>query len=165
MKSRGVARWVSEVGIIAAIYAALTIVLAPISFGPIQCRIAEALTILPFFTTAAVPGLFIGCLIANAVAGGIGILDIVAGSLATLAAAAITTKIKVKWLVPLPSVLVNAFVVGYVLYILNVMAGAPYLAIVGLVGLGQAVACYGLGMPFLYLLTKYKNRIFTRLPR
>ena len=161
MKSKSAARWVSEVGIIAAMYAVLTIVLAPISFGPIQCRIAEALTILPFFTTAAVPGLFIGCLIANGIAGGMGILDIVAGSLATLAAAAIATRIKVKWVVPLPSVLVNAFVVGY---ILNVLTGAPYWATVGLVGLGQAIACYGLGMPLLYFLEKYKNRLFSGRP-
>jgi uncharacterized membrane protein len=159
MKRKGVARWVCEVGIIAAMYTVLTLILAPISFEQIQCRVAEALTILPFFTTAAVPGLFIGCLIANAVAGGMGILDIVAGSLATLAAAAIASRIKIKWLVPLPSVVINAFVVGY---ILNVLTGAPYWATVGLVGIGQALACYGLGMPLLYILLKYKNRLFSR---
>ena len=162
MRKTGAARWVSEVGVIAAIYAVLTIVLAPISFGPIQLRVSEMLTILPFFTTASVPGLFIGCLIANAFGSSLGILDIVAGSLATLAAAAIASKIKKKWLVPLPSVIINAFVVGYVL---NIMLGVPYWETVLWVGMGQAVACYGFGMPLLFVLERYKNRIFTQLPR
>jgi uncharacterized membrane protein len=157
MNKTGVARRVSEVGIIAALYAALTIFLAPISFGQIQFRVAEALMILPFFTVSAVPGLFIGCLIANAVGSSFGVLDIVAGSLATLAAAAVASKIKIRWLVPLPTVLINAFVVGLVLY---VMAGLPYWASVGWVGLGEAVTGFGLGLPLLFVLEKYKAHIF-----
>lgn len=159
MEKTGAARWVSEVGVIAALYAVLTIVLAPISFGQIQFRVAEALMILPFFMTSAVPGLFIGCLIANAVGSSFGIMDIVAGSLATLAAAALASKIKVKWLVPLPAVVINAFVVGWILY---VMAGLPYWASVGWVGLGEAVTAFGLGLPLLYVLDRYKGRIFAR---
>ena len=161
MRRTGVARWVSEVGIIAALYAVLTIALAPISFGQIQFRVAEALMILPFFTPAAVPGLFIGCLIANAVGSSFGILDIVAGSLATLAAAYVASKIKIKWLVPFPAVVFNAFVVGYILY---VMAGLPYWASVGWVGIGEAVVCYGLGMPLLFVLERYKTHIFMQIP-
>ena len=157
MKKRSTARWIAEVGVIAAMYAVLTIALAPISFGQVQFRVAEALMILPFFTTSAIPGLFIGCLIANVLGSSFGILDIVAGSLATLAAAAIASKIKIKWLVPLPAVLVNAFVVAY---ILNVMAGLPYWLSAAWVGLGEAVTCYVLGMPLLYVLDRYKNRIF-----
>lgn len=163
MKSRGAARWVSEVGIIAAMYAVLTIVLAPISFGQIQFRVAEVLMILPFFTTSAVPGLFIGCLIANTIGSNFGIMDILGGSLATLAAAFAASKIKIKWMVPLPAVLINATVVGYILYVMA--PPLPYWATVGWIGLGEAVTCYGLGMPLLYLLEKYKNRIFTGLPR
>ena len=68
---------------IAAIYTVLTMVFAPISFGPIQFRISEALCILPFFTPAAVPGLFIGCLLSNLLCGAAA-LDIIFGSLATL---------------------------------------------------------------------------------
>lgn len=68
---------------IAAIYTVLTMVFAPISFGPVQFRISEALCILPFFTPAAVPGLFIGCLLSNLLCGAAA-LDIIFGSLATL---------------------------------------------------------------------------------
>ena len=75
--------------LIAALYTGLTFVLAPISFGPVQFRVSEALTLLPFCLPEAVPGLFIGCLISNML-GGFGIIDIVLGSAATLAAAWIT---------------------------------------------------------------------------
>ena len=156
MKKTGVARWVSEVGVIAALYATLTLVLAPISFGQIQFRVAEALMILPFFTTSAVPGLFIGCLLANMI-GGYGPFDVIFGSLATLAAAAVATKIKIKWLVPLPAVVINAFVVGLVLYL---VAGLPYWPSVGWVGLGEAGAAFGLGLPLLFVLEKYRTHIF-----
>ncbi len=79
-------------GLIAAMYATLSLVFAPISFGVYQIRIAEALTVLPFLTVAAVPGLFVGCVIAN-VFGGVGWQDIVFGSLLTLAAAVLTRLI------------------------------------------------------------------------
>ena len=68
---------------IAAIYTALVIAFAPIAFGPVQFRIAEALCILPFFTPAAIPGLFIGCLLSNLLCGA-AMLDVVFGSVATL---------------------------------------------------------------------------------
>ena len=70
-------------GIIAALYVVLTYIFAPISFGPIQVRIAEMLTILPLFTPAAVPGLFIGCFLGNILGGAI-VIDVVCGSIATL---------------------------------------------------------------------------------
>ncbi|HVP07004.1 MAG TPA: QueT transporter family protein [Candidatus Acidoferrum sp.] len=79
-------------GLIAAMYATLSLVFAPISFGVYQIRIAEALTVLPFLTAAGVPGLFVGCVIAN-VFGGVGWQDIVFGSLLTLAAAVLTRLI------------------------------------------------------------------------
>ena len=69
--------------VIAAIYVALTMAFQPISFGPVQFRISEALCILPFFTPAAIPGLFVGCFLSNLFCGAAG-LDIVFGSLATL---------------------------------------------------------------------------------
>ena len=68
---------------IAAIYVALTLSLMPISYGPIQFRVSEALCILPFFTPAAVPGLFVGCLLSNLL-GGLVPMDVICGSLATL---------------------------------------------------------------------------------
>ena len=79
-------RFIVEAAILAAIYAVITIILAPISYGQIQVRISEALTILPYFTPAAIPGLFVGCIVSNIFGGG-GLIDIVFGSLATLIAA------------------------------------------------------------------------------
>lgn len=143
--------------IIAAIYAALTLAFAPISYGPVQVRISESLTILPFFTPAGIYGLFIGCLIANIV-GGLGMLDIVFGSLATLLAAIITYKIRNKWLVPLPAVVVNALIIGYIVsyYYMNI----PLYLGIAYVGIGQIIACYGLGMVLLFQLEKHKERLF-----
>lgn len=140
---------------VAALYAGLTIALAPISYGLLQVRISEALTILPFFTPAAIYGLFIGCLIANLV-GGLGILDMVFGSVATLLAAFMTHRIKNKWLAPLPPVLVNAVIVGWVVsFYLQVPV---YLGMI-YVAAGQAIACYGLGMPLLLALEKYRSQL------
>ena len=158
MKRKSV-QFLVRAAIIAAVYAALTILFAPISYGLVQVRVSEALCILPFFTVAAVPGLFIGCLIANLVAG-LGILDIVFGSLATLVAAYITSKIKNKWLAPLPAVLVNAVVIGAMLYYLQI-APLPIWMFMIYVGVGQTVACYGIGMPLLFLLKKYRIKLFT----
>ncbi|MEF9987776.1 MAG: QueT transporter family protein [Christensenella sp.] len=153
-------RFICETAVIAAIYCVLTLLLAPLSFGQIQLRVAEALCVLPFFTPAAVPGLFIGCLIANIFGSTLGLMDIIVGSLASLAAAFLASKIKNKWLVPLPSVILNAFLVGWVL---NTMLGLPYFINALYVGVGQALACYAIGMPLLFILDKYKNRIFKRL--
>ncbi|MCR1899001.1 QueT transporter family protein [Irregularibacter muris] len=142
--------------IIAAIYVVVTIALAPLSYGPLQIRISEALTVLPYFTPAAIPGLFIGCIIAN-FNSPLGMLDVIVGSLATLLAAFITWKIKDKRLVPLPSIVVNAIVVPFVL---KYTLGAPYLPSMLWVALGQAIACYGLGYP---LLLVFKNKsIFSK---
>ncbi len=73
--------------LIAAVYVALTMMFAPISFGPVQFRISEALCILPFFTPAAVPGLFLGCLISNLLGTAV-LMDVICGSIATLIGAA-----------------------------------------------------------------------------
>ena len=80
---------------IAAIYVVLTYVFAPFSFGEVQVRISEALTILPVFTPAAIPGLFIGCLIGNILGGAI-LPDIIFGSIATLIGAFFTWKLREK---------------------------------------------------------------------
>jgi uncharacterized membrane protein len=106
----------TRAAMIGAIYALLTVLFAPISYGMIQVRISEMLMILPYFTSAAIPGLFVGCFIAN-IYGGQGILDIVFGSLATLLSAYIVSKISNKYLVPLPPVIINALIVGWVLHL------------------------------------------------
>ncbi|MEW5786164.1 MAG: QueT transporter family protein [Bacillota bacterium] len=140
----------TKAAMIAAVYALLTISFAPISYGMIQVRVSEALTVLPFFTTAAVPGLFVGCLLAN-IYGGNGILDVVFGSAATLVAAYLTSKIRLKYLAPLPPVLINVLVVGYILHL---VLGFPFYLTALWVGAGQVVACYGLGYPLLLILEK-----------
>ena len=100
---------------IAALYVVLVIMFNYCSFGPIQFRIAEALTILPYFTPAAIPGLFVGCLLSN-ILGGAAIWDIIFGSIATLIGAIGTYALrKNKWLAPLPPIIANTLIVTFVL--------------------------------------------------
>ena len=155
MKKFFTTKFLVQGAIIAALYATLTIVLKTISYGMVQFRISEALVILPFFTPAAIPGLFLGCAISN-LAGDFGILDVVIGSTATLIAAYMAYKIKKPVLVPLPAVVLNAFLVAIVLSV----AGLPYWPSVLWVGLGQLVCAYGLGLPLLYILKRYRRKIF-----
>ena len=109
-------KYLLQGAVIAAVYAVLTIVLAPISYGPMQVRISEALTVLPVFTPAAVPGLFVGCFVANMV-GPYGAVDMICGSAATLIAALLTYKLKDKtWLAPLPPVVLNGIIIGGMLH-------------------------------------------------
>ena len=75
--------FLTQAAMIAAIYVVLTFVFAHISFGEVQIRIAEMLTVLPVFTPAAIPGLFVGCLIGN-ITGGAMLPDVIFGSIATL---------------------------------------------------------------------------------
>lgn len=151
-------RFIVEVGLIAAMYAALTMLFAPISYGQIQVRISEALTILPFFTPAAIPGLAIGCLFSNFLSG-FGIIDIIFGTLATLIAAVLTYYMPKKWLAPLPPVIVNGIIVGFVL---NYVADLPLFITMLWVGFGELIACYLLGYPLLLSLEKNKDRIFKK---
>lgn len=156
-------RFMAEAGIIAAIYFVLTMAIEPLSFGQlgmIQLRVSEALCVLPFFTPAAIPGLFVGCALAN-IFSFLGIVDVVFGSLATLFAALITYYMKNKWLVPLPSVIINAVVIGALLHFFY-FTEAPLWMPMLYVGAGQAIACYALGMPLLFLLNKHKGRLFGR---
>ena len=142
--------------VIAAVYVAITISLAMISFGPLQFRVSEALCILPFFFPAAVPGLFVGCLIANLMTGNI--LDIVFGSLATLIAAIMTMKIKIKWLACLPPAIINGIIVGAVLaQSFNPEAFWTYVPVYGFqVFVGELGVLYLVGLPLMYALPKFK---------
>lgn len=151
-------RNIALVGMIASLYATLTILLAPISYGPIQVRISEALTVLPYLFPQAIPALFLGCAIAN-LYGGYGLLDIIGGSLLTLLAASATyalRRLRLPWVAPLPPVLFNAFGVAL---ILHVQIRVPYWFSVGYIFLGQFVACYVLGLPLLYVLLRRHSRI------
>lgn len=158
--------WLTASAMIAAVYLVLTMIFYAISFQPLQSRLAEALTVLPYFTPLAIPGLFVGCIISN-ILGGNGIWDIVIGSLATLLAAFLTYKMtynrpRRKWLAPLPPVLVNAVVIGAMLSILYKL---PLFATMLEVGIGQIIACYVLGFPLMLLFEKNKkiNELFKRI--
>lgn len=142
-------RFIVEAAVIAAMYAALTI-LIPGGSGQVQVRVSEALTVLPFFKAAAIPGLFAGCLLANIIVG-VSLYDVVFGSLATLAAAFLTRKMPAKHLAPLPPVIINSIVVAF---ILNISLNAPVLPTMGLVAAGEIIACYGLGYPLMLLIER-----------
>ena len=144
---------IAVAGIIGALYAALTIALAPISYGPVQVRIAEAMTVLPFLTPWAIPGLYFGCMAANYF-GGFGLVDIFGGSFLTLLAAFGTyglRRFNKAWLAPIPPIFVNAF--GVSIY-LHILAEWPYFLCVLYVGIGQLIACYALGYPLLLVIRK-----------
>jgi uncharacterized membrane protein len=134
--------------VIAALYAVVTIIFQPISFGPVQLRISEALTVLPFLWAEAIPGLFAGCLIAN-IAGGMGPWDILLGSAATLLAAALTYFAPRRFLAATAPVVTNAVIVGWYLSLLTNMNLA---LTIFYVACGEAVACYALGLPLLGLI-------------
>ena len=140
--------------LIAALYAALTILLAPISYGPVQCRVSEAFTLLPFYLPEAVPGLFIGCIFANFI-GGYGLPDMVFGSLATLIAAFLTLKSGNIFVAALWPVLSNMIIIGTMLHYL---IQAPLVMTCIYVALGELISCYVIGVPFMKLLER-KNII------
>lgn len=149
---------ITHAALIAALYVLLTYLTQSFASGAIQVRIAEALCILPYFTPAAVPGVFAGCLLANLITG-CAPWDVVFGSLATLAGALLARKLrKNKWLVPLPSVLANMIVVPPVLiFVYGATEAYPFL--VATVGIGEVISIYGLGMLLLFALEK-RRKIF-----
>ncbi|MBR1606281.1 MAG: QueT transporter family protein [Clostridia bacterium] len=144
MKKLFTARSITLSAAIAALYAALTLLLAPISYGDWQCRVSEALTMLPLLMPQAIPGLFVGCILANLLGPSAGIIDIVFGSLATLIAAIGTWYFrKNKWLAAACPVVANSVIVGLVLSLsfnlpffltaIQVAAGELLAVLVGLV--------------------------------
>lgn len=152
------AKEISLAAMIAAMYAAITIATIEFSFSNVQVRVAEALTILPVFTPAAIPGLFVGCLVANIV-GAASPYDMIFGPLATLAAAVLTRKLRnYTLLAPAPPVIVNAVVVGLVL---SFSLELPFIATAASVCAGQLVACYGLGVPLMLMLKRLPRSIIS----
>ena len=155
--------FMTQGAMIAALYVALTYIFAPISFSEIQVRISEALTILPVFTPAAIPGLFIGCLIGNTVGGAL-LPDIICGSFATLAGAFFTWKLRSAhpFLAPVPPIVANTLVVPFVLrYAYMVDLPIPFMMLT--VCIGEILSCGVLGLILYYALRPHKDRIFGRL--
>ena len=161
MKNKGT-QFLAEAAVIGAIYVVLTVLFAPLSYGEVQVRFSEALTILPFFTPAAIPGLFIGCIIANLFGGAIPV-DIIFGSIATLIGAVFTYKLRnqSRFLAPLPPIIANAVIVPFVLrFGYGVNLPIPLMMLT--VGIGEVISCAVFGLILQTALQKYKNVIFRR---
>ena len=162
MKENKLTRNLTQGAMIAAIYVVLTVTLAPISYGPIQFRISEALCILPYFTPAAIPGLFIGCLLSNLI-GTAAALDVIFGSLATLIGAVGSYALRrTKWLVCLPPILANTIIIPWVLRYAYGSSNLIPVAIVT-VGLGEIAAIGVLGNLLLHLLERYRGVLFGKM--
>ncbi len=153
---------ITQAGVIAALYVVLTLLANALGLAnyAIQVRFSEALTILPYFTPAAIPGLFVGCLLSNILTGCMP-LDVVFGSLATLVGAIGTYALRkrTKWLAPIPPIVANIIVVPLVLaYVYQFEGSLPYFALT--VGIGEVISCGIFGMILLNALNKHASRIF-----
>ena len=153
--------FVAQAALIAAIYVVLTYFISAfdLASGAIQVRISEALTILPFFTPAAIPGLTSGCFLANLLTGSLP-MDVLFGSLATLIGAVGSYCLrKYKWLVPLPPIVANTLIVPYVLaYVYGAEGTITFFMLT--VGIGEVISCYVLGGILLNTLLPYRNILF-----
>lgn len=160
MKNRK-AYFITQAAVIAAVYVVLTLAINAFDLanGAIQVRVSEALTILPYFTPAAIPGLFVGCLLSNFLTGA-PIWDVMFGSLATLLGAAGTYMLRrQKWLAPIPPVISNVLIIPPVLHFAyGLPGGIPFFMLT--VGIGEVISCGILGMLLLFLLQKYRHIIF-----
>ena len=158
--------FLAQAAVIAALYAAVTLApgISAISYGPFQFRIAEALTTLPALTFAAVPGLALGCVLANGFglllgANIAGVWDVLIGSAATLLAALCGYALRnfcvkgMPVLAALPPVLFNALIVGAEL---SLVLRLPFWATAGEVALGELVVVFLLGLPLALLLKRTK---------
>lgn len=160
MKSKKI-MYLSQAAMIAALYVVLTLLANALGLAnyAIQVRFSEALTILPFFTPAAIPGLTIGCLLSNILTG-CAPLDILFGTLATLAGALGTYALRrFEWLAPLPPILANTIIVPWVLrFAYDIPDAIPYL--MATVGAGELISCGLIGMLLLRSLKQIKKNIF-----
>lgn len=162
MKNTQKIRSITLSALIAALYTVLTLIAAALGFssGVIQVRISEALTVLPYFTPAAVSGLTVGCFISNLLTGGAP-ADILLGTAATLVAAIFTRLLRKAHpvLSPLPPIIVNTLTVPWILrYGYGLIGGIPYFMLT--VGIGELISCGVLGLMLLYALKK--RSIFTK---
>lgn len=152
---------ISQSAIIASLYVVLTLVSNTLGLanGAIQLRLSEALTILPCYTTAAIPGLAIGCFISNLITG-CALWDVIFGSIATLIGAAGTYLLrKNKFISPISPIVANLLIIPFVLiYTYGAEESLPFLMLT--IGLGELLSAGVLGVFMLKLLDKYKNQIF-----
>lgn len=158
MKSKNTL-FITEAAVIAAIYTVLVMIFHLSSFGPVQFRVAEALTVLPYFTPAAIPGVTIGCFL-SAVFSGAAVLDMIFGTLATFIAAILSYCLRRnKYLVPVPPIIANALVIPWVLkFAYGEAQPVPLMMLT--VGAGELVAAGVLGMVLLLALDKIRPYVF-----
>lgn len=151
----------TEAAAIAALYVVLCVVFRPISFSVFQCRIAEALCVLPYFTSAAVPGLSVGCLLANVLCGA-DIFDIIFGTVATAVGALGTYALRrKKYLAAVPAIVANTVILPLVLaYAYGNGEAMSVFAIAGSIFGGEVISCGILGTLLLLLLDRYREQIF-----
>ncbi|MCF8008670.1 MAG: QueT transporter family protein [Halanaerobiales bacterium] len=136
--------------LIAGLYIIITFILSPVSFGPLQFRASEALTVLPILYPEAIPALFIGVLLSNII-GGLGMLDIIGGSLVTLLAAYLTYRYRDSFIAYLSPILLNGFLISIYLHILF---GIPYWITVIQISLSEAVVVLLIGYPLVQIIKK-----------
>ncbi len=151
--------FICQEAVIAALYVVLTYVFSAFASGVIQVRVSEALTILPAFTPAAIPGLVIGCLLSNTLTGCV-LLDIIFGSVATLIGALGSYALRRHtWLVPIPPIVSNMIIVPFVLrYAYGATDAFPFM--IATVGAGEIISCYLLGMILYGALKKVNHTLF-----
>ncbi|MBO5572939.1 MAG: QueT transporter family protein [Clostridium sp.] len=144
-------------GVLAGIYVVLTMVFAPVSFGPVQFRISEALCIMPYFSASAVPGLFAGCLLSNLLCGAMP-MDVIFGSIATLLGAVGSRMLRRrKWLVCVPPIVSNTLIIPWVLrYAYGAEELIPFMMVT--VGIGEVLAIGVLGNILLVTLEKIREK-------
>ncbi len=158
--------FITHAAVIAALYVVLTMISAAfgLSSGVIQVRISEALTVLPYFTPAAIPGLFVGCLISNMLTPGTVIWDVIFGSVATLIGAVGTYflgRYVNKWLSPIPPIAANTLIIPFVLRF--AYGAEDSLAFMMLtVGAGEVISCGVFGLILLATLEPLKRKIFSQ---
>ncbi len=161
MKSN--ARGLAAAAVIAAVYVILTIMpgFNLLSYGPVQFRVSEVLSVLPIFTSWAIPGVTMGCLIANILSTA-GPLDMIFGTMATLLAAVSTYYMRKlpKFVAVLPAVIFNGIIVGFMITYFYIDTSGNFLKVLlynmGTVALGELGVCYLLGLPLIYYLKKHK---------
>ncbi len=158
MKSKKLV-FICQAAVVAALYVVLTYVFSAFASGVIQVRVSEALTILPAFTPAAIPGLVIGCLLSNTLTGCV-LLDIIFGSVATLIGALGSYALRRHtWLVPIPPIVSNMIIVPFVLrYAYGATDAFPFM--IATVGAGEIISCYLLGMLLYGALKKMNHSLF-----
>ena len=161
-KFGGKTAFITRAAIIAALYVALTYLANALNLasGVIQVRFSEALTILPYFTSSAVPGLFLGCILSNWLTG-CALWDIVFGSIATLIGALITRLLrnKSKWLAPVAPIISNTVIVPFILFYVYELPGTiPYFMATTFAG--EFISCGILGLLLLTALQKHAKTIF-----